>query len=212
MKNWLLFFLFLTLQLQAEDPLYRTIESISYRSQQGNTIALIKLSDDSVWKWIPDTYSENLLRKWAYGDPVVIKTTNHPGFILHNLTHPVYSPTVSLTFNSYLLFPSLEQFDLENRLLTLSDGTEWEILFDFNKRTLHHWATGDRIIPVEGEHGNFELINLDIPHQNRAQIERNIQVGPLAPPEEMYARAKKNPPLAALGNKETLEPKEADLL
>lgn len=169
-------FLFLTSFLSAQDPVTRTLDSIAYRSQLGSTVGLIKLSDGSIWKWSPDTYSENLLRKWAEGDEIVIRAINQPGFILQNLKKPHFSPTVALSFNSYPLFPYIEQFDEESKVILLSDGSLWELLYDFNIRTLVHWAIGDRIIAVRGASTNFELINLDIPYEKRNPIERNVQV------------------------------------
>lgn len=157
----------------------REIESITYRSQAGATVALIQLNDGSVWKWSPDLYSENLLRRWEEGDKVLIQAINHPGFGLKNLSKPHYTPIVSLSFNSYPLYPTVEKCDNSYGVLELSDGTQWEILYDFNIRTLHHWTPGDRIIAVKGIQDNFELINLDIPHENRGQIERFMEVTPL---------------------------------
>ena len=154
----------------------RTMESITYHSQSGQTIALIKLSDGSVWKWSPDFYSENLLRKWQDGDEILVQANCHPGLTLMNRQRPHYRPQVALTFNSYLLFPSLDSVDGET--IYLSDGSVWEYLYDFNKRTLRHWALEDRIIPVRGAGENFQLINIDIPYDNRGQIERFIEVLP----------------------------------
>ena len=62
-------------------------------------------------------------------------------------------------------------------------------MYDFNKRTLYHWALGDRIVPVKGMHENFELINLDIPQENRCQIERFIEVFPYHEETEIEAKA-----------------------
>lgn len=186
----------------------RTLESISYRSQAGNTIALIKLSDQSLWKWTPDAFSENLLRKWAPGDPIVIKTINHPGFVLENLACPHYTPIVSLTFNSYLLFPQLNGFDPMTSQIKLSDGSTWELAFHFHQRTLYHWSEGDRIILAHGEHGCCELLNLDIPYPNKSQIERSVQVEscPIScsPPEKREEIPEEAPKI--------LEPKEAEQL
>lgn len=166
--------LLLTLSLQALQS--RSIESIKYHSQQGSTIALINLSDGSTWKWLPDFYSENLIRTWREGDEVTISVGNQPGFLLKNLSKPLYEPTVALSFTSYTLFPSIEY--IEEETISLSDGSHWKYIFDFNKRTLRYWKQGDRIIPVEGSNKNFVLINLDIPHGNRGQIERQIDVLP----------------------------------
>jgi len=176
MKRILFFFIFIT-TLQAQPIVKRTIESITYRSQVGSLVCSIKLSDGSTWKWIPDIYSENLLRKWSEEDEVIIRIhNNHPGFLLHNLSKPHYTPTVALNFNSYSLFPYITKLLCEDYLVELSDGSKWEVVYDFNKRTLCHWAVGDRIICVQGIHDDFELINLDIPCENRCQIERNMQV------------------------------------
>jgi len=177
------FLLFASL-LKAEDAVIKKLDSITYRSQIGTTIALIKLSDDSVWKWIPDAYSENLLRKWSEGDEVIVSVVNHPGFILQNLSKPHYIPTVALSFNSYPLFPCIENFSENNTVIELSDGSKWELLYDFNKRTLFHWSVNDRVIPVKGMHDYFQLINLDIPHENRCLIERNVQVAQLTSSSE----------------------------
>lgn len=175
--KWLLPLLFLSSLIFAEiTP--RKIESITYRSQQGATIALIQLTDGSIWKWSPDPYSENLLRRWEEGDEILIQSINHSGFGLKNLNKPHYSPIVSLSFNSYLLYPTFVGRDHCYGLIYLSDGTQWQILYDFNKRTLHHWSHGDRIIAVKGIQNNYELINLDIPHENRCQIERFMEVTP----------------------------------
>lgn len=154
----------------------RSVESITYHSQSGQTIALIKLTDESVWKWSPDFYSENMLRKWQQGDEILVQANCKPGLLLKNLHHPHYIPQVALTFNSYLVFPSIES--IENETIFLSDGSVWEFLFEFNRRTLRHWSIGDRIIPVRGEIENFQLINIDIPFDNRAKIERYIEVLP----------------------------------
>ncbi|NGX37429.1 MAG: hypothetical protein K1000chlam2_00585 [Chlamydiae bacterium] len=181
MKMLALLLILLTSIVSAENKLARKIESISYRSQLGATVALITLTDGSVWKWTPDTYSENLLRKWTEGDEVTIRVIHHPGFVLQNLTKPHYTPTVALTFNSYLLFPSLAKCYNGDGIIELSDGSKWELLYDFNLRTLHHWTLGDRIIPVKGSQGNFELINLDIPFESRSCIERYIEVFPHSP-------------------------------
>jgi len=156
----------------------REVESITYRSQSGATIALIHLTDGSVWKWIPDTYSENLLRCWRAGDPVIIQSINHQGLGLKNLYRPHYVPIVSLSFNSYPLYPTIRSADPVKGYLELSDGTKWELLYDFNLRALHYWTRGDRIIAVEGVQKNFELINLDIPYENACQIERFVHVAP----------------------------------
>ena len=176
-RNILLLFILLIHPLFTADSYIRKIESISYRSQNGNTIALIKLTDDSVWKWMPDSYSEHLLRTWEDGDEIVIKVINHPGFLLQNLAKPLYTPIVALTFNSYSLFPTIKTVDLENNLIVLSDGSNWQLQYDFNKRTLHYWRVGQRIIPVRGVHDTLELISLDIPHGNPCQIERSIPIG-----------------------------------
>lgn len=157
----------------------RYIDSITYHSQQGATIALIKLSDESVWKWSPDFYSENQLRRWQEGDEITILTDCHPGLRLQNRSHPHYLPHVALTFNSYLLFPSLIEVNKERILL--SDGTVWEYVYEFNRRTLRNWELGDRIIPVKGVKENFQLINIDIPYDNQIQIERYIEVEPISP-------------------------------
>ena len=168
--------LFLSSLINANET--RTLVSIDYRSQIGNTIALIALSDDSVWKWTPDTYSENLLRKWSQGDQIIISASNCPGYTLHNLSRPHYSPTVALSFNSYLLFPSITEIDTDHSTLSLSDGSQWTLIFDFNQRTLLEWTREDRVVPVKGETNNFELINLDIPFESRCQAERSMQVQP----------------------------------
>lgn len=157
----------------------RKIVSISYRSNnQGDTVALIQLSDGSVWKWAPDFYSENLLRCWDKGDEVLIQAINHPGYGMKNLSKPHYNPIVTLTFNSYPLYPTIVATDTQNGMIELSDKTKWNILYDFNKRTLVYWAAGDRILAVKGVQNNFELINLDIPYENRCQIERFMEVCP----------------------------------
>ena len=108
MKEIFFFIFFIPIFLAADEQLCRRIDSIDYRSQQAMTIALIKLSDGSIWKWLPDAYSENLLRKWSQGDEIIIRVFNQPGFVLQNLSKPHYLPTVALTFNSYLLFPLCE--------------------------------------------------------------------------------------------------------
>lgn len=154
----------------------RTIESISYHSQGGKTLVLINLSDNSVWKWSPDFYSENMLRKWQTGDEILIHANYKPGFILKNLQNSYYSPQVCLTFNSYLLYPFIES--IKGKTIYLSDGSIWEYIFEFNRRTLRYWQIGDRIIPVLGEVENFQLINMDVPFDNRSQIERYIEVFP----------------------------------
>ena len=177
MKTLLTFLLFTQL-LSAN--IVRKIESISYRSQVGNTIALIKLTDESVWKWVPDTYSENMLRNWKDGDEVYIHVGNHPGFALQNKTKPLYSPIVALSFNSYTLYPSLKKYITDENTIHLSDNTRWEVLYDFHKRNLVYWNIGDRIIPVKGPNDSYELINLDIPYENRSQIERSIEVGKIS--------------------------------
>ena len=180
--NYLLaLFIFLSSFLRAEIPIERTLEEIDYRSRSGETIALIKLSDGSIWKWTPDFYSENFLRKWTKGDPIIVQTVNHPGFILQNLSHPHYTPAVALSFQSYLLFPSIKGYETQHDIVTLSDGSEWQLIYDFNKRTLYHWSIDDRIIPVKGVHENYELVNIDVPYENRSQIERCIEVLPLSP-------------------------------
>jgi len=175
MKLLLILFTFCSFVF-ANSPERRTIESISYRSRSGATVALIELSDGSVWKWLPDDYSENLLRRWKEGDEIIIQALNHPGFALKNLAKNHYTPTVALTYNSYPLFPTVRMSDSCNGVIDLSDGTRWQILYDFNKRTLHHWEPGDRIITVLGLQNNFELINLDIPYENRGKIERVMEV------------------------------------
>lgn len=177
--KWLITLLFFTTTLFSQN-LSRTISDITYRTQLGTTIGLIELSDGSTWKWISDCYSENYLRKWAPGDRIIIRIVNHPGFCMQNLDKPHYNPMVSLSFDSYLLFPAIKNYDKEGFII-LSDGSKWELLYDFNKRTLFHWAIGDRIICVKGIHNNFEIINIDIPHENRCQIERSIEVLPFDP-------------------------------
>lgn len=179
MKKILITLLLLTSLLSADVPLERHLQSIDYRTQAGTTIVLITLSDGSIWKWTPDIYSENLLRKWTEGDPIIIQAVNHPGFILQNLSKPHYEPPVALSFNSYLLFPSIVSYEKDLDLIILSDGSQWELVYDFNKRTLYHWELSDRIIPVKGVHNNFELINIDVPFENRSQIERCIEVLPV---------------------------------
>lgn len=154
----------------------RYIESITYHSQHGDTLVLIELTDRSIWKWSPDFYSENLLRNWQKGDEVLIHATCQPGLLLQNRKHPHYMPRVALSFQSYLLFPSIDSVNQET--IYLSDGSSWAYLYDFNKRTLRHWALGDRIVPVRGLRENFQLINLDIPHDTRTEIERFIEVLP----------------------------------
>lgn len=163
----------------------RYIESITYRSNHGATLALIQLTDGSIWKWYPDQYTENLLRRWEEGDQVLINAVYHPGLSLKNLDKPHYTPIVALTFNSYLLYPTVEKSDNCHGTITLSDKSKWQIVYDFNKRTLFHWAKGDRIIVVRGIQNNYELINLDIPHENRAQIERTMEVAPCDPNIEL---------------------------
>lgn len=175
----LILLIFLSFSLFADTV--RKIESITYRSQQGATIALIQLTDGSIWKWSPDLYSENLLRRWAEGDEILIQAINHPGFSLKNLNKPHFNPIVALSFNSYLLYPTVVSCDNCHGVIELSDGAKWEILYDFNKRTLHHWSAGDRIVAVKGIQGNYELLNLDIPHENRCQIERLMEVTPFDP-------------------------------
>ncbi|MBS0629244.1 MAG: hypothetical protein JSS30_03350 [Verrucomicrobia bacterium] len=176
MKKILL--LLLTTLLTAATPIERNLQSIDYRTQAGATIVLITLTDGSIWKWTPDHFSENLLRKWTEGDPIIIQAVNHPGFLLQNLSKPLYTPTVALSFNSYPLYPSIKDYDSTQDIITLSDDSQWVLLFDFNKRTLHHWAKDDRVIPVKGANNNYELINLDVPFDNRSQIERFVVVLP----------------------------------
>ncbi len=178
MKNFLLLLILFAAPLTAAKPVEKKLDSISYRSQAGATVALITLSDESVWKWTPDIYSENLLRKWTKGDTIIIQVGNHPGFLLENPSTPHYTPLVALSFSSYPLYPTLKKYDKQSSSIELSDGSQWVLLHSFNKRTLHHWAEEDQIIPVKGTHGNYELINLDIPYENRSQIERCIEVVP----------------------------------
>lgn len=187
MKKILGLLILFTTLLKAEAPLERRLESVDYRTQGGNTVVLITLSDNSVWKWIPDHYSENLLRKWVKGDQIIIQAVNHPGFLLQNLSKPHFTPPVALSFNSYLLFPTIEGYDYTSDTITLSDGSRWELIYDFNKRTLHHWALADRIIPVKGIHDNYELINIDLPYENRGQIERYVEVVPSEASEGLIA-------------------------
>jgi hypothetical protein len=177
MKRILLLIITLSLIIDAKiacSP--RLIESVTYHRQSGQTIAFIKLTDESIWKWSPDFYSENMLRKWQQGDEILIQANCKPGLLLKNLHQPHYIPQVALTFDSYLVFPSIES--IENKTISLSDGSVWELLFEFNRRTLRHWSIGDRIIPVRGEIENFQLIDIDIPFDNRAKIERYIEVLP----------------------------------
>jgi len=165
-----------TMTLSADCEFERTVESISYNAQTGNTVGQIKLSDGSTWKWTPDAYSENLLRKWTEGDQIIIRMGNHPGFILQNLQRPHYMPVVSLNFDSYLIFPCIESLGDMGKSIALSDGSEWELVYDFDLRSLTQWAIGDRVIPMKGFQETFELINLDIPFENHRFVERNIQV------------------------------------
>lgn len=178
MKTFLLL-LVTSLSLFANAP-SRKIQSISYRSNYGATIALIQLSDGSIWEWCPDIYSVNLLRNWSPGDEILIQVTNHSGFAMKNLNNTHYIPKVALSFNSYPLFPTVIASDSANGAIQLSDGTHWRIQFDFNKKTLLHWIPGDRIIAVKGVKNNYELINIDIPYDesNRCQIERFMEVAP----------------------------------
>lgn len=157
-------------------PETRVLEKITYKEVSDGVRAEIRLSDGSVWKWTPLPYDENLLRKWMKGDEIFIKTLNHPGIALQNLKQPHYIPIVSISFDSYTMYPFIEEIGEECRSLILCDGSEWEPIFGFNVRTLHYWSLGDRVIPVRGLNGEYELINLDIPHENRGQIERTIQV------------------------------------
>ncbi len=177
-------FLLLTTLLTAAIPIERKLQSVDYRAQSGSTIVLITLNDGSIWKWTPDHFSENLLRKWTEGDPILIQAVNQPGFLLQNLAKPLYTPNVALSFNSYPLYPSIKEYNSDIDLITLSDGTQWVLVFDFNKRTLHHWAQEDRIVPVKGANNNYELINLDVPFDNRCQIERFVEVLPYALEED----------------------------
>ncbi|NGX38835.1 MAG: hypothetical protein KR126chlam1_00150 [Chlamydiae bacterium] len=168
--------LLLSSLLHANHTELRKLDSISYRSQIGSTIALIKLSDGSLWKWMPDPFSENLLRKWAPGDEIIIRTPNQPGYVLQNLSRPHYTPIVSLSFGSYPVFPSIAEINKELSQIELDDGSLWQLIYEFNHRTLYHWSEGDRIVAVRGMQENYELINLDIPFANRSEIERCIQV------------------------------------
>ncbi len=188
-KLILLLFLLSVTTLQANDLLIRKIDNISYRSLNGATIGLIKLTDGSVWKWLPDMYSETLLRNWAEGDKIVIEVANCPGFILNNLSKPHFSPMVALSFNSYTIFPAISRYDKENNSIVLNDGSKWELIDGFNKRTLYHWTAGDRVIPVRGPYENYQLINLDIPFENQAQIERHVEVSPQMLPQTTRAIA-----------------------
>lgn len=175
MKWITLFFLFFALSLHASSISKRTIEKIDYRTQSGSTIVLIKLSDGSTWKWMPDKFSENFLRSWSSGDQVIIGVSNQPGFTLQNISNIRYIPTVVLTFNSYTIYPQISQLNETKKLVELSDGSKWRLLYDFNLRELSRWALGDRVIPVSGIKDNFELINIDIPHQNNSQMNRHLQ-------------------------------------
>jgi len=176
MKTTFLLLCILSTSLFGSEEYERTLESITYRSQAGMMVALIKLSDDSVWKWAPDAYSENLLRKWAEGDRIVIRTANHPGFILQNLERPHYMPTVSSSFNSYPLFPAIVDISSNRSEVTLTDGSKWELIYAFNQKALCEWTQGDRVVPVKGFQHTYDLINLDIPYENRCMIERSVQV------------------------------------
>lgn len=159
----------------------RKIDSIIYRSQGIDMIATIKLSDESMWTWVPDPCSVNLLRTWKAGDEIIIELGNHPGFILHNISKPRYQPIVSLCFQSYNLFPSITKLALDGTFIELSDESSWQLLYEFNLRTLKYWSEGDHIIVTKGIRDNYELINLDISCNNRLCIERSIQVEKRSP-------------------------------
>lgn len=177
MKMFAFFLCTVSVSLFGHASYERTISSINYQaSPTGTMVAQIKLSDGSLWKWSPDAYSENLLRKWAEGDQIIVRTANHPGFILHNVERPHYMPIVSLNFNSYALFPSIVEISKDRSDITLSDGSHWELIYAFNQKALCEWTPGDRVIAVKGYQHTFDLINLDIPYENRCMIERSIQV------------------------------------
>lgn len=179
--KYLLFVVFFVTTIFGFSNTIRKIESINYRAQGGEIIASIKLSDGSIWIWTPDTFSSNLLRSWKEGDEVTISTSNHPGYVLYNLSKPRYQPTVSLSFQSYTLFPYITNISPDRTIIELNDGSSWRLLYEFNLRTTYHWSRGDRMITTKGTRQNYELINLDIPFENRLSIERSIQVEKLPP-------------------------------
>lgn len=177
----LFLFLFLFTSLLKADSLVRTIKELRYEFDSAHSQVLISLSDGSVWHWYPELYTETLLSNWEKGDEVTIHASQHAGFVLHNLSKTHYTPRVALDYECCTLFPTIEKIERDGFILELSDGSRWELVYDFSRKSFLHWQEGDRVIPVKGNLENFELINLNIPYDSRPFIERALQVEQIKP-------------------------------
>lgn len=148
-------------------PYIHTIKDIQYKEDGALVFVLIELSNGSVWKWIPAEYSEHLLRKWEKGDEVWLRDSDHPGFMLYNPSKPRFSPLVTLVTKSQSHLLEIDELATDGSFLVLSDGSNWRLQYDFQNVIMRQWQIGDLIFPTKYGREDYELINLDIPHDPR---------------------------------------------
>ncbi|NGX45971.1 MAG: hypothetical protein K940chlam2_01152 [Chlamydiae bacterium] len=183
--------LFLCCQLSA-DPMCKKIESIKYSREDNNLMATIILSDGTSWRWAPDIYSEGLLIDWQLGDEVVLQQIDHPGFALHNLTHPRYAPIVALRLESLKKLATVAS--IEGGVVKLNDETLWQPAYATQESFLKSWRVGDRILITKSLGMDRELINVNIPYTSRCVDMRTLAVWPYFPPvEEAIALLEEEP-------------------
>jgi hypothetical protein len=147
----------------------KKIDAIYFERAASQLIAYILLNDETLWRWHPDLYSEYLLAQWESGDQISIeKKPNHPGFVLTNVTKsdlkPVIVTLANETRNHLLTIEECEDVKgwfLTERIIKLSDGSDWAAPYDFNI-FLNKWSAGNKIFISRSSVTDALLVNMDM--------------------------------------------------
>lgn len=147
-----------------------TVKDIHY---QGDYVQ-IELNDGSIWHWDAREMGEHLLRKWEKGDEVWLRDGDKPGFLLYNPSKPRFTPLVKLVKGSIGHLLEIDELSMDGSFIALSDGSQWKILYDFQNAITRQWEIGDLIFPTKYGRDDYELINIDIPHDSRRANARYV--------------------------------------
>jgi hypothetical protein len=174
----------------------RTLKELETKIVDDRIIFWIKLSDDSIWQWTSDIYSQHLLRKWRIGDEVCLRNTNQSGFLLQNYAAPRFLPLVAPVLYDPSHLITLAAIADEGNTLLLSDGSQWILTFNFQRNITTNWQIGDFIFPVKCVHEGYELINIDTPYSDNLPYD-------MRPPNHRHVNAfLTTPPIAIATQKE----------
>lgn len=160
----------------------RTLKELEAKVDGDRVLFWIKLSDDSLWQWSSDIYSQHLLRKWQIGDQIYLRNTNQSGFLLQNCSDPRFMPLVAPVLQTPSPLITLVGIADEGNTLSLSDGSTWALALNFQRSITGNWQVGDFIFPVKCVHDGYELINIDSPYDD------NIPYS-MRPPNQRHVNA-----------------------